>query len=374
MNVYLDNAATTQLHPQVLEEMLPFLTEIFGNPSSSHSFGRKSKAAIESARKTIASAINAGPLEIVFTSGGTEANNMAIKCAVETYGVKHIVSSVAEHKCVFNTCHDVAESNKLQLHLLKVNQQGFIDSSELENLLASLEGKVLVTLIHANNELGTITNIKAVGELCRKYDALFHSDTVQTICHYPIDVQDLHIHFLSGSAHKFHGPKGVGFLFMKKDAKIKPLIHGGGQERNYRSGTENVSGIVGMAKALSIAYENLEIDKKHILEIKNYFIEKLQSNIKEIAFNGDVINGLYTVLNVSFPPQFNSDMLLFSLDIAGVAASGGSACSSGASTGSHVLDAIGHPLNRKAIRFSFSKYNTKEEIDYVVEQLLKLGK
>jgi cysteine desulfurase len=374
MNVYLDNAATTQLHPQVLEEMLPFLTEIFGNPSSSHSFGRKSKAAIESARKTIASAINAGPLEIVFTSGGTEANNMAIKCAVETYGVKHIVSSVAEHKCVFNTCHDVAESNKLQLHLLKVNQQGFIDSSELENLLASLEGKVLVTLIHANNELGTITNIKAVGELCRKYDALFHSDTVQTICHYPIDVQDLHIHLLSGSAHKFHGPKGVGFLFMKKDAKIKPLIHGGGQERNYRSGTENVSGIVGMAKALSIAYENLEIDKKHILEIKNYFIEKLQSNIKEIAFNGDVINGLYTVLNVSFPPQFNSDMLLFSLDIAGVAASGGSACSSGASTGSHVLDAIGHPLNRKAIRFSFSKYNTKEEIDYVVEQLLKLGK
>jgi cysteine desulfurase len=374
MNVYLDNAATTQLHPQVLEEMLPFLTEIFGNPSSSHSFGRKSKAAIESARKTIASAINAGPLEIVFTSGGTEANNMAIKCAVETYGVKHIVSSVAEHKCVYNTCHELASAGEVQLHLLKVNQLGQIDVQQLDELLASLEGKVLVTLIHANNELGTIADIKAVGELCRKYDALFHSDTVQTVCHYPIDVQDMYIHFLSGSAHKFHGPKGAGFLFMKKDAKIKPLIHGGGQERNYRSGTENVSGIVGMAKALSIAYENLEIDEKHILEIKNYFIEKLQSNIKEITFNGDVENGLYTVLNVSFPSQFNSDMLLFSLDIAGVAASGGSACSSGASTGSHVLDAIGHPLNRKAIRFSFSKYNTKEEIDYVVEQLLKLSK
>lgn len=373
MKVYLDSAASTQLHPDVLNEMLPYFTENFGNPSSTHSFGRKTKAALEQARKIIAQAINASPLEIIFTSCGTESNNMALKSAVANFNVQHIITSPVEHKCVFNTCLDIA-TNSVKLHYVKVDSNGNIDLNHLEELLQKLEGKKLVTLIHANNEIGTILDIEKAGEICRKYDALFHTDTVQTICHYPIDVQKVNVHYLSGSAHKFHGPKGIGFLFVRKDSKISPQIHGGGQERGFRSGTENVAGIVGMAKALEIANKNLEKDKTYILGLRKYFAEKLKEKIEDIRFNGDFENGLFTVLSVSFPPSFNSDMLLFSLDIAGIAASGGSACSSGASTGSHVLDAIGHSTERKTIRFSFSHFNTFEEIDYTIEQLLKLKK
>jgi cysteine desulfurase len=373
MHIYFDNAATTPVLPEVVEAMLPYFTEIFGNPSSTHAYGRKAKAAIESARKSIAAALHASPMEIVFTSCGTEANNMAIKCAVDAFDVKHIITSNAEHKCVFNTCAEIAQKRNIQLHYLAVDKVGHVSLNELESLLESLGGKVLVTLIHANNELGTITDIESVGQLCKKYDALFHSDTVQTVCHYDINLSELNVNFLSGSAHKFHGPKGAGFLYMRKDSRLTPFIHGGGQERNFRSGTENVAGIVGMARAMEIAVNTMGEDRKKISALKHYFIDKLQQSIPDVAFNGDV-NGLYTVLNVSFPPSFQSDMLLFNLDLAGIAVSGGSACSSGASSGSHVLDAIGHPVDRKAVRFSFSRFNTEQEIDYVVETLLKMQK
>lgn len=370
MAIYFDSAASTALHPKVLDEMLPFLLEHPGNPSSTHAFGRKMKAAIEQARKNIAQSIHASPLEIVFTSCGTESNNLAIKGAVSRFNVKHIITSKIEHKCVLNTCLEM-EKQGVQLHFVDVDEQGYFDLTQLDTLLGSLQGKKLVTLMHANNEIGTINNIKEIGRICEKYDTLFHSDTVQTVAHYPLDVQDYKIHYMSGSAHKFHGPKGMGFLYIKKDAKVDAQILGGGQERGFRSGTENVASIVGMAKALEISNANFEKDKAHILSLKNYFINQLKSNIKDIAFNGDTENGLYTLLSVSFPPFLSNDMLLFNMDIAGIAVSGGSACSSGANTGSHVLDAIKHDIKRKAIRFSFSSHNTKEEIDYTVEFLKK---
>lgn len=368
MTIYFDSAASTALHPEVLNEMIPFLTEHPGNPSSTHAFGRKMKAAIEQARKDIAQSINASPLEIVFTSCGTESNNLGIKGAVSKFKVQHLITSKIEHKCVLNTCLEI-EKQGVELHYVDVDQQGYFDLTQLNELLERLEGKKLVTLMHANNEIGTINNIKEIGQICERHNALFHSDTVQTVAHYPLDVQDYKIHYMSGSAHKFHGPKGIGFLYVRKDVRIEPQILGGGQERGFRSGTENVAGIVGMAKALAISNANFESDKARILSLKKYFIEELKSNIKDIAFNGDIENGLYTVLSVSFPPSLSNDMLLFNLDIAGIAVSGGSACSSGANTGSHVLDAINHDLKRKAIRFSFSNQNTKEEVDYTVNFL-----
>lgn len=368
MTIYFDSAASTALHREVLDEMIPFLTEHPGNPSSTHAFGRKMKAAIEQARKDIAQSINASPLEIVFTSCGTESNNLAIKGAVSKFNVQHLITSQIEHKCVLNTCLELAKQG-VELHYVDVDQQGYFDLTQLNELLERLEGKKLVTLMHANNEIGTINNIKEIGQICERHNALFHSDTVQTVAHYPLDVQDYKIHYMSGSAHKFHGPKGVGFLYVRKDSKVDPQILGGGQERGFRSGTENVAGIVGMAKALKISNIHFESHKAHILSLKNYFFEQLNNNIKDIAFNGDIENGLYTVLSVSFPPTFKSDMLLFNLDIAGIAVSGGSACSSGANIGSHVLNVINHNPERKAIRFSFSFQNTKEEIDYTVNFL-----
>lgn len=368
MAIYFDSAASTALHSEVLNEMIPFLTEHPGNPSSTHAFGRKMKAAIEQARKDIAQSINASPLEIVFTSCGTESNNLAIKGAVSKFNVQHLITSKIEHKCVLNTCLEI-EKQGVELHYIDVDQQGYFDLTQLNELLEHLEGKKLITLMHANNEIGTINNIKEIGQICERHNALFHSDTVQTVAHFPLDVQDYKIHYMSGSAHKFHGPKGIGFLYVRKDVRIEPQILGGGQERGFRSGTENVAGIVGMAKALAISNANFESDKARILSLKKYFIEELKNNIKDIAFNGDTENGLYTVLSVSFPPSLSNDMLLFNLDIAGIAVSGGSACSSGANTGSHVLDATNHDLKRKAIRFSFSNQNTKEEVDYTVNFL-----
>lgn len=369
MNIYLDNAATTPLEKEVIELMYQNSINLFGNPSSTHSFGRKAKAAIEKARNSIAKYLNASPLDIVFTSCGTESNNMVLKMATETFDLKHIIVSEAEHKCVLNTAQEIADKTAVQVHVLKVNQFGVIDLKALAALLESLEGKTLVSIMHANNETGSIVDIAKIGEICKQHEALFHSDTVQTIAHYPFDVQTLAIDFLSGSAHKFHGPKGVGFLYMKQKTKLKALINGGGQERNYRSGTENLLSILAMEKALEISVSNMEAWKNHILELKNYFITRLENEIADIAFNGDLNNSLYTVLSVSFPSHYNKEMFLFHLDLKGIAVSGGSACTSGANTGSHVMTAINHPLDRKAVRFSFSHYNTKAEIDYVMEVL-----
>lgn len=369
MNVYFDNAATTPLHEDVIVSMHENAINLFGNPSSTHSFGRKSRAALESARKSIAKYLNASPLEIIFTSCGTESNNMVLKMAVEKYDVKNIIITETEHKCVLNTAQDICAHTSVNLIILEVNEKGHISLEALELVLEKVEGKSLVSIMHANNEIGTIADIEKIGLICKKYHALFHSDTVQTIAHYPFDLKKINIDYLSGSAHKFHGPKGVGFLYMKQSAKLKPLIHGGGQERNYRSGTENVLGILAMEKALQIAVENMETWQAHITELKEYFKTRLVSEIEDIRFNGDQENNLYTVLSVSFPSKFNKDMFLFNIDLKGIAVSGGSACASGANTGSHVMNAIKQPMDRATVRFSFSHYNTKQEVDYVMEVL-----
>jgi len=369
MNVYFDNAATTPLHKDVIFSMNENAINLFGNPSSTHSFGRKTRAAIESARKNIAKYLNVSPLEIIFTSCGTESNNMVLKMAVEKFAVQNIIISEIEHKCVLNTAEDICANSNVNLIVLEVNEKGHISLETLAKELEKAEGKSLVSIMHANNEIGTIADIEKIGVICKKYDALFHSDTVQTIAHYPFDLKALNIDYLSGSAHKFHGPKGIGFLYMKQSAKLKPMIHGGGQERSYRSGTENVLGILAMEKALNIAVENMDVWKNQITELKTYFKVRLQAEIEDIKFNGDQENNLYTILSVSFPSKFNTDMFLFSLDLKGIAVSGGSACASGANTGSHVLNAVKQPLDRTSVRFSFSHYNTKEEVDYVLEVL-----
>lgn len=373
MKVYFDNAATTPLNPQVLEAMMLYLTEHFGNPSTQYSYGRDTRAAIEEARKTIAQLINAQPGEIVFTSGATESNNTVIKGAVNYLGVQRIITSPIEHHCVeysVNYCRDELQVETVHV---KIDDKGNVDLEDLENILKASDKKTLVTLMHANNEIGTLLDIEKVGALCRQYNALFHSDTVQTFAHFPIDVQHMHLDFMSGAAHKFHGPKGAGFLYMRKQNKVHPLIHGGGQERGFRAGTENVYGIIGLAAAAKLAYEHLEQDRATILEIKNYFIKQLKETFKDIDFNGNTDErSLYTVLNVSFPPSDKSAMLLFMLDMEGVCCSGGSACGSGASAGSHVIHALHKDANRVSIRFSFSKNNTKEEVDFVMEKLKKI--
>jgi cysteine desulfurase len=368
--IYLDNAATTPMDKEVLEAMLPFMTEEFGNPSSTHGFGRKTKAGIETARKQVASFLNASPSEIIFTSGGTEADNMAILSSVYDLGVKHIITSPIEHHAVIHTVEEICKKEKLKMSLVKITPNGHIDLNHLEELLKQ-DSPALVTLMHANNEIGNLLPLKRVGELCERYNAFFHSDTVQTMGHYPIDTKAIHVHFLTCGAHKFHGPKGVGFLFKSEKIKIHPMIHGGAQERNLRGGTENLYGIVGLGKALEIAHRDMKAHQNHIQEVKTYMIKRLEETIPGVTFNGDY-NGesLYTVLNVSFPPHEQGEMLLFTLDINGIAASGGSACSSGSNKGSHVLGALGVDPNRHNVRFSFSKYTTKEEINYTIEKLV----
>ncbi len=371
MRAYLDNAATTPLHPEALQAMLPYLEKYFGNPSAQYEEGRAVKAAIEAARKQIAQLLNATPGEIIFTSGGTESNNMALRSAVADHHVTTIITTAIEHHCVSHTIEYLKESRNITSKILQVDSHGYIDMPELEKLLATTDGKVLVSIMHGNNEIGTLQDIVMISKICKHYNALFHSDTVQTFGHYPFDVQTLGIDYLSASAHKFHGPKGVGFLYMKKSLKGKPLLYGGGQERNMRAGTENVCGIVGMGKAISIAYDNLATDTAYIHSLKTYCIDKLRDAIPEIAFNGD-IQGLYTVLNIALPLHELGDLLLFKLDMEGISASSGSACSSGATTSSHVIDAIQMPANRHALRVSFSKFNTKEDIDKLVAVLSSL--
>lgn len=370
MKVYLDNAATTPLAPEVLEAMMPYLKEHYGNPSSIHGFGRTTRAAIEKARKSVAQALNASTGEIFFTSGGTESNNMVLRCAVEDLGVTDIITSPIEHHCVLHSAQDLDKRGKARIHYVQLQENGHIDYDHLASLLQVIKGKTLVSLMYANNEIGNLLDVDRVAAMCTQHNALFHSDTVQAICHYPIDVQSTKIHFLSGSAHKFHGPKGIGFLYINSEAMVKPFITGGSQERNMRAGTENLYGIVGLGEAIRLGYENMDNHKKHIEHLRQYFMETLRQSIPGVTFNGDAEGrSLYTVLNVSFPPSDKASMMLFNLDIAGIAASGGSACSSGSDVGSHVMQALGVDPDSVNIRFSFSYQNTKEEIDYVVAQL-----
>jgi len=369
MKVYLDNAATTQIDPEVVSAMLPVITEQFGNPSSIHSFGRATRSLIEQSRKTVAKLLNVAPAEIFFTSGGTEANNTAIRCGIRDLGLTHAISSAIEHHAVTHTLEELDQKKIVKLSLVNLDSQGHIDLNHLEELLKS-NPKSFVSLMHANNEIGTITPIDKVGELCRKYGAVYHSDTVQTMGHLHHDLSAISVDFVSCAAHKFHGPKGVGFLYINNKIKIHPFITGGAQERNMRGGTENVYGIVGLAKALEIAYRDMDKDMKKIKELKKYMAEAIVREIPGTSFNGDISEGnLDTVLNVSFPASDNAEMLLFNLDIAGIAASGGSACSSGSDAGSHVLKALHTDSTRPAVRFSFSKYTSKEEIDFCISKL-----
>jgi cysteine desulfurase len=371
--IYLDNAATTSLDPLVLEAMMPFLTEKFGNPSSIYSYGRETRMAIEQARKSVAKIVNAHPAEIFFTSGGTESSNTAIFSAVRDLGCKHIITSEIEHHAVSHAVEYLSNAGKAAVSYVKLLPNGHIDLVDLEKLLSESSVKTLVTLMHANNEIGNMLDIHAVGNLCNLYKAVFHSDTVQTVGHLPFDLRNTPVHFITGSAHKFHGPKGVGILYINENIRIHPFIHGGGQERNMRAGTENIYGIVGLAKALEIATAGFEADRTSIHSFKLYMYEALKKNIPGIDFNGDVFEkSLYTILNVSFPVSEKSEMLLFNLDIHHICASGGSACASGADQGSHVIRAINADPNQIAVRFSFSKHNTKEEIDSVVAMLKHL--
>ena len=368
--VYFDNAATTPISEEVINAMLPILRGQYGNPSSIHAEGRSVRAAVESARKAVAQSIGAGTGEIFFTSGGTESNNMAIKCAVRDLAVQRIISSPTEHHCGTHAI-DTMEKSGVEVVWLPVNAVGRPDYQALEMALANSGGKkTLVSLMHANNEIGTMIDLGKVSGLCRQYGALFHSDTVQTIGHFPVNVQETPINFLSGAAHKFHGPKGVGFIYISPESPIKPFIDGGAQERNMRGGTENVYGIVGLAKALELANAELNARVAHISDIRQYLKERLLEEFEDIRFNGDCDgDSLYTVLNVAFPPNPKNEMLLLSLDIAGISCSGGSACSSGSEKGSQVLEAIRADPARKSIRFSFSHYNTRKEADFVVEKL-----
>lgn len=372
MKIYLDNAATTPIDPRVADEMMEVIRHCYGNPSSIHAHGREARNLIEKSRKKVASLLNAAPSEIFFTSGGTEADNMAIRCSVEDLGIRHIISSPIEHHAVSHTVEELAHKGKIKLSLLQPDSEGHIRLEELRQLLAD-NGPSLVSLMHANNEIGTMIPIAEVGAICEEYKALFHSDTVQTMAHYPFDVQKIKAHFLTCSAHKFHGPKGIGFLYINSSVRIHPYITGGAQERNMRAGTENIYGIVGLAKALEIACEHMDEHQHHIGGLKAYMKRRLMEEMEDIRFNGDVsTDSLYTVLNVSFPPTPDSEMFLMKLDIMGISASGGSACSSGSNVGSHVLAALQVPEGRPNVRFSFSRYNTREEVDYIVEVLKKM--
>ena len=374
MKVYLDNAATTPIAPEIIEMMSQMMKTHFANPSSVHSFGRESKIIVESARKRIAKLLNTSPGSIFFTSGGTEADNMAIKCAIHDHKITHAITSKISHQAVLYPLQDLDKVGVIKLSYIDIDKDGAVSLSHLKELLKD-NSRTFVSIMHANNEIGTLEDLKQIGEICKEYNAIFHSDTVQTIGHYPFNMQDLNVDFMAASAHKFHGPKGVGFIYISENIKIKPLIRGGGQERNMRAGTENIYGIAALAMAMEMAYEHLEEEVKYIKGLKKYMIEKLQTEMEDVQFYGkctDIENSLYTVLSCHFPETDIAEMLLFNLDILGVACSGGSACASGGSKGSHVLTEIAPNSKRPGIRFSFSKYNTKEDIDFTVAKLKEL--
>jgi cysteine desulfurase len=371
--IYLDNAATTRLEPEVLAAMMPYLTTHFGNPSAIYSYGREARLAVENARKSVARILNAHPAEIFFTSGGTESSNTVITAAVRSLGCRHIITSPLEHHATLHTVEYLQQRGEATVSMVNILPDGHIDLEDLGIQLSAIKEKCLVTLMHANNEIGNITDIQAAGALCKKYAAIFHSDTVQTVGHFPLDLRNTPVHFVTAAGHKFHGPKGIGMFYVNENVHIDPFVHGGSQERNMRAGTENVSGIVGFAKALEIAVANIEKDSAYIGNLKQYMITQLQKNIPGTRFNGDTQGrSLYTVLSVSFPKTEKSEMLLFSLDISNICASGGSACTSGAEQGSHVMRIVNNSPDQVTVRFSFSKYNTPEEIDITVEKLKEL--
>jgi len=371
--IYFDNAATTPLAPEVLEAMMPYLTEKFGNPSSIYSYGRETRLAIEQARKSVAKNLGAKPAEIFFTSGGTESSNTVLNAAITDLGCKHIISSPIEHHATLHTVTHLAKLHNLKLSFVQILPDGHIDMDHLAALLAATTEKTIVTIMHANNEIGTMIDIAAVGQLCKQYSAYFHSDTVQTVGHFPFELSQLPVDFITGAGHKFHGPKGVGILYINENIKISPLVHGGSQERNMRAGTENLYGIVGFAKALELATEKHEEERAYIQSLKQHLHDQLIAKIPSVSFNGDPFGrSLYNLLSVNFPKNEKTEMILFNLDMHHVCASGGSACSSGAQQGSHVINALNKGSEIVTVRFSFSKQNTKAEIDQVVTALLTM--
>ncbi|WP_299443555.1 cysteine desulfurase family protein [uncultured Aquimarina sp.] len=370
--VYFDSAATTQLRPEVIDKMTTVLKEDYGNPSSSHGFGRSAKNHIEQARKNIAKYLGVKASEIIFTSGGTEADNLALNSAVRDLGVQHIITSKIEHHAVLHTIQEIQSHTNISVSYVDITADGSIDYNQLETLLTSTSVKTLVSLMHVNNEVGTILDINKVGAMCGEHKALFHSDMVQSIGHLDVNLNDIQVDFTAVSAHKFHGPKGIGFAYIKKNSGLKPLIYGGEQERGYRGGTEGVHNIAGMDEALRLAYEHMDEEKAYISNLKQYFVDQLKEHINGVKFNAnccELNHSTYTLINVCLPiSQEKSGILLFQLDIKGIACSKGSACQSGSGKGSHVLTEIlsEEDMQKPSVRFSFSKYNTKEEVDYVI--------
>ena len=376
--IYLDNAATTKVRKEVADSISLVIQNEYGNPSSTHSYGRSSKALVELSRKEIADILNVKSSEIIFTSGGTEGDNMIIRNCVNNLGVTHIVSSKIEHHAVTHTIDNLLLSKNIKVSYVEVFENGDINLDDLENILKDTTDKTLVSLMHINNEIGNITDINAVADICKTYDALFHSDTVQSVGHYDLDFEKIKVDFFVASAHKFHGPKGVGFVFVRQNSNLGPYITGGMQEKGLRAGTESVHNIVGMSDALKISIKNLEAEKKYITDLKTYFIDEIENKIKNVKFNGnsvDLINSTYTLVNVLFPVERKTGgLFMFKLDMKGIACSKGSACQSGSDTGSHVLREIQDDIDndKVSLRFSFSIYNTKDEIDFVVSQINEL--
>ena len=373
--IYLDNAATTPLRNEVIRDMQEALAGCFGNPSSTHAFGRTAKTGIEQARKTIAAGLGARPGEIIFTSGGTEADNMILRCAVRDLGVKTIITTRIEHHAVLHTAEALEREAGIRLAFLPLDRDGNPDLQALEDLLREDDSKKLVSLMHVNNEIGNLLDLEAVGALCRETGALLHSDTVQSVGHFPLDLQQTPVDFATAAAHKFHGPKGIGFAYIRRHTGLGPLIVGGAQERGFRAGTEPYHNIVGLETAFKAAYENMETERAYVEGLKAYFVDRLREAIPGVGFNGlsaDPLRSTYTLVNVRLPlSEAQGQMLLFHLDLKGIACSKGSACQSGSDSGSHVLNEILDEEGRKqpSLRFSFSHYNTREELDYTVSVL-----
>ena len=374
MNVYFDNAATTPISKKVLDKMIPYMEDGFGNPSSIHKRGREIKSVIEKSRSKVADILSCEPGEIFFTSGGTEADNMFIINTVLEKKIDTVITSKVEHHAVLHCCDYLNKTQNINIKYVSINDNGEVDLDDLEKITSNNKNS-LVSLMHGNNEIGNINDLKTISKICEKNNVIFHSDTVQTIGHYAIDLNKINIQGIVGSAHKFHGPKGIGFLYLNNKHKISPFIHGGAQERNMRGGTENVYGIVGLSEALTLAYENMATHKEKIIELKSHMIESLRQKVKGVKFNGlssDLDNSLYTVLNASIPNVDDQQMFLFNLDINNIAASAGSACSSGSDSGSHVLKEIKTEEGFVNVRFSFSKYNSIEEVDYVINKIVEI--
>ena len=375
MNVYFDNAATTPISKKVIDKMIPYMEDGFGNPSSIHKRGREIKSVIEKSRSKVADILSCEPGEIFFTSGGTEADNMFIINTVREKKIDTVITSKVEHHAVLHCCDYLNKTQNINIKYVSINNNGEVDLEDLEKITSNNKN-CLVSLMHGNNEIGNINDLKTISKICEKNNVIFHSDTVQTVGHYAIDLNEINIHGIVGSAHKFHGPKGIGFLYLNNKHKISPFIHGGAQERNMRGGTENVYGIVGLSEALTLSCENMISHKDKITTLKSHMIESLQQKVKGVKFNGlssDLDKSLYTILNVGIPNVDDQQMFLFNLDINNIAASAGSACSSGSDSGSHVIKEIKTEEGFVNVRFSFNKYNSLEEVDYVVDKIVEIA-